>query len=39
MNFIIEPATGKKFNLFSKEGTKLLKKFIKVYQSGGSNLV
>lgn len=36
MEFIVEPGTFRKYSLFSKEGLVLLKKYVKLYQSGGS---
>ena len=36
MTFIIDPQSGKKYSLFSKNGKRLLKSYIKAYQSGGS---
>ena len=36
MNFIINPNTFEKYSIFSKEGTLLLKKYVKLYQSGGA---
>ena len=38
MNFIIDPISNNKFNIFSNKGQKLLKSFIKQYQTGGSNI-
>jgi hypothetical protein len=36
MNFIVNPNTFEKYSIFSKDGTLLLKKYVKLYQSGGS---
>ena len=35
MNVIINPYTLEKHSIFSKDGTSLLKKYIKSYQNGG----
>ena len=37
MNYIINPTNNKKINLFSVEGKKLLKNYIKNYQGGIGN--
>jgi len=36
MNFIVNPNTFEKYSIFSKDGTLLLKKYVKLYQSGGA---
>ena len=36
MNFIVNPNTFEKYSIFSKDGTLLLKKYVKLYQSGGT---
>ena len=35
MNFIIDPANGMRYELFSTNGKNLLKKYVKYVQSGG----
>lgn len=37
MNFIIDPVTFNRYNLLSKDGIKLLKNYIKFYQTGGAS--
>ena len=34
---ITNPKSGEKYSIFSKEGKSILKKYIKVYKSGGSD--
>ena len=36
MNYIINPLTQEKVDLFSFEGKQLLKQYIKLFQNGGS---
>jgi hypothetical protein len=36
MNFIFDPNTFESYSIFSKEGTLLLKNYVKLYQSGGA---
>ena len=37
MNYIINPLNNIKLSLFSKNGKKVLKKYVKLFQKGGSN--
>ena len=36
MNYIVNPLTNIKYSIFSKNGIKLLKSYVKFYQTGGS---
>ena len=39
MNYIINPNTGKSYDIFSKQGKDLLKAFIRAYQSGEQSVL
>lgn len=36
-NFIVDPETLESYSIFSKEGQRLLKKYVKLYQTGGES--
>ena len=37
MNFIIDPVTSNRYDILSKDGIKLLKNYVKFYQTGGAS--
>ena len=37
MNNIIDPQNGNTYSIFSLNGKNLLKKYVNIYQTGGSN--